>query len=102
MNLMHSKALVANPNVRNLSPEEALKQLMEAKPAIKELFRLPAGQFLVEYLLAQADLYKDEFFNKQDATSEDKAYLRGQLQVFDDIIGLVAFMNAFKVLQINK
>jgi hypothetical protein len=75
---------------------------MEAKPAIKELFHLPAGQFLVEYLLAQADLYKDEFFEKQDATSEDKAYLRGQLQVFDDIIGLVAFMDAFKVLQINK
>lgn len=97
MNLMHSKALLANPKVRNLPEEEALKQLMGAKLAIKALFQLPAGQFLLEYLLAQADQYKDDFFDKQDATPEDKAYLRGQLQVYDDIIGLVAFMNAFRV-----
>jgi hypothetical protein len=97
---MHSKALEANPNVRNLTPEEATRQLMEAKPAIKELFQLPAGQFLVEYLLAQADLMKDIYFESETATEKEKAYLRGQLQVFDDIIGLVSFMNAFKVKQI--
>jgi len=54
----------------------------------------------VEYLLAQADLMKDIYFESETATEKEKAFLRGQLQVFDDIIGLVSFMNAFKVAQI--
>jgi hypothetical protein len=56
----------------------------------------------VEYLLAQADLMKDNFFESSTNSEVEKAYLRGQLQVFDDIIGLVSFMNAFKVLQQNS
>lgn len=55
-----------------------------------------AGQLLVEYLLAQADRYKDDFFEKQEATEIDKAYLRGQLQIIDDLIGLPAFIKAFR------
>lgn len=61
-----------------------------------------AGQILLEYLLAMGDRYKDEFFDKQEATDIDKAYLRGQLSIIDDIVGLVAFIKSFKVFEAAK
>jgi hypothetical protein len=66
---------------------------------MQELFQSAAGQLLLEYLLASSDRIKDDFFEKADTTEVDKAYLRGQLQVYDDIVGLVNFMNAFKVVK---
>lgn len=98
MNLMHSKALVGNKEIRNLELDQALPNLMGAKVIILEMFQSAAGQLLVEYLLALADRNKDDFFEKQDATEIDKAYLRGQLQVIDDIAGLAHFIKAFKTL----
>lgn len=96
MNLLHSKAIIANKEVRNLELDQALPQLMHSKEAIKELFQSVAGQFLLEYLLATADRIRDDFMEKETSTDIDKAYLRGQLQVINDIVGLVAFMNSFK------
>lgn len=61
-----------------------------------------AGQILLEYLLAMGDRYKDEFFDKQEAIDIDKAYLRGQLSIIDDIVGLVAFIKSFKVFEAAK
>ena len=57
----------------------------------------------MEYLLSQVDLVKDGYFEKEYKSEKEeahaKSYLQGQLQVYSDIIGLVAFMNAFKVLK---
>ena len=102
MNLMHSQALEGNNQVRNLELDQALQNLMSGKIILLELFQLPAGQLLAEYLLATGDRLKDDFFEKQDATELDKAYLRGQLQVLGDIIGLPAFIKSFKVFESNK
>jgi hypothetical protein len=46
--------------------------------------------------LAQADRYKDDYFEKPETTEVDKAFLRGQLHVIDDVVGLVSFMKMFK------
>jgi len=51
--------------------------------------------------LALADREKDGFFEQKNTTEVDKAYLRGQLQMIDEIVGLVAFMKAFKVPEVK-
>jgi hypothetical protein len=73
----------------------AAKQLVGARIAIKELFQSAAGQVLLEYLLARADLLKDEFFEK----SGDVEVLKAHLQELDEIVGIVAFMDSFKELK---
>lgn len=63
------------------------------------MFQSVAGQLLLEYLLASADRYKDDFFEKENTIETDKRYLQGQLNVIDDIVGLVNFMDSFKVIE---
>ena len=57
-----------------------------------------AGQILLEYLLARADLLRDDYLEKEDSTKLDKAKLQGQLSEIGEIVGLVAFMENFKEL----
>lgn len=54
---------------------------------------------LLEYLLARADLIKDEYFDKKECTEEDRRELKGKLSELGELIGLVAFMDSFKVLE---
>lgn len=49
-----------------------------------------------------ADRYKDDFFDKAEASDIDKAFLRGQLSIIDDVIGLPAFIKAFRELPSSK
>lgn len=49
-----------------------------------------------------ADRYKDEFFEAEKTGDVEKAFLRGQLNVIDDIVGLAAFIKAFKELTTSK
>jgi hypothetical protein len=62
------------------------------------MFQSGAGQILLEYLLARADLLRDEYLEKEDSTDRDRAKLQGQLSEIDEIVGLVAFMDSFKEL----
>jgi hypothetical protein len=53
------------------------------------------GQLILEYLLARADLLKDEFFEKGGSSDVVKA----KLDEIDEIIGIVHFMDSFKELK---
>ena len=97
MHLLHSKAQVGNPEVRNLDMEQALSNLMEARLLILELFQTPAWQLLAEYLVARHDLNVDSFFEKKNPTLEDTAFVRGQNEVLHDFLGLPYILKTYKV-----
>ena len=97
MNLMQTKALEVNPNVRNLESAEALDNLMSARVVILELFQSPAGQLLVEYLLALADRSKDDFFDSKDGiTDYAKGYLKGQLDTLAEVVDVGLIVKRYK------
>ena len=102
MNLLHSKALIGNKQVRNLESDVALENLVAAKVIMLELFQSPAGQLLVEYLVAMADLYKDQFFDPEHKPPINKDYLQGQLNVIDDLIGLPLILKQYKLPEQSK
>jgi len=54
------------------------------------------------YLLAQVDLYEDQFMDKEESTAVDKAVLRGQRQIANDILGLPNLLNTYKLMEENN
>jgi hypothetical protein len=56
--------------------------------------------------LAQADQFNDDYLEAEFSSEKDelkaKSNLQGKKQVISDIVGLVAFMNSFKVIQPPK
>lgn len=97
MNLMHSQALEVNQQIRNLDSQEALDNLMQARILILELYQSAPGQLLVEYLLALADRYKDDFFDSKDNINDySKGYLKGQLDTLNEIIGVGYIVKHYK------
>lgn len=64
------------------------------------MFQSVPGQLLIEYLLAMADLYKDEFFDKEFTDPQEalaaKQYLAGRLNVLDEVIGIPMIVKQYK------
>jgi len=97
MNLAHSQALEVNSQVRNLDSQVALDNLMQARVIILELYQSAAGQLLVEYLLALMDRVKDDFFDsKEGITDYGKGYLKGQLDAYNEVVGIGYIVKNFK------
>ena len=61
-----------------------------------ELFQSPAGQLLAEYLVARHDLNIDSFLEKSGTTEVDTAFLKGQTDVLQDILGLPYILKMYK------
>lgn len=56
----------------------------------------------MEYLLAQVDLYEDIFMDNEKFTEVDKALLRGQRQIANDVLGLPHLLNTYKLMVDNN
>lgn len=66
---------------------------------MQEWFQQPAGRIFLEYLLGEVDRNKDSLLDKAEPTDVDIYRMKGALMVFSDIIGLVAFLKRFKVIE---
>lgn len=97
MNLLRSLALTANPQCRDLDSEQALQNLMGAKVIILEMFQSVPGQLLLEYLVAMAEVNKDQFFDSKNKKDEDLPRLEGYLDSATEIVGLVDFLKRYNV-----
>ena len=65
------------------------------------MFRSVAGQLLLEYLVALADRYKDDYFSKSvDAVKiGDLEFLKGQLALIEEIAALPRDLKMYKPIE---